>query len=56
MTKTKQEMTTIELMALRREYERMLAIANERNQWSQEFRLAEFIEAIDEILEEREED
>ena len=47
-------MTTLELMALRNEYERMLSIARERNQIWQEFKLQEFIEKLDEQIDEQE--
>lgn len=47
-------MTTVELMRLRDEYARMLAIARDRNNIYQEFRLEEFIEKLDEQIDEQE--
>ena len=51
--KAKEELTIGELYELKAEYERMLAIARERNQWNQEFRLQEFIEKINSIIEQK---
>lgn len=49
--KTKYEMQVHELVMLRMEYERMLSIARDRNCLSQEFRLEEMIEELDEYIE-----
>lgn len=49
--KTKYEMTLKELVMLRLEYERMLGAARERNCLSQEFRLQDMLEELDNYIE-----
>ena len=49
--KTKYEMTLKELVMLRMEYERMLSIARDRNCLSQEFRLQDMFEELDNYIE-----
>ena len=51
MMKTKYEMTLKELVMLRMEYERMLSIARDRNCLSQEFRLQDMLEELDNYIE-----
>lgn len=53
MKKSKEEMTMSELYWLKAEYERMLAIARDNNCLSQEFKLQEFIEELNDYIIER---